>query len=385
MPDSKHHKPAIFFSHSSRDKDVINRLGAKLRKKTAGTIDVFIASDGQSIELGQNWVYEIQEALDRSKIMFVFLSPNSINDSKWVHFEAGYAYRMQSDKRLGGVVPVGILGADLTTVGFPLQLLQGFNVTSTAGLNNIIKKINDTLGSEHELLFSDDEFDEIFEDKPRKNKQILGEHSHRIERVKVIIDTKSNLTKATSMPADLAEYLAKNQISSVQHRGSRSKTISLSCGVDITGEFNSVANQDSQYLTTFDIVPYNFDKSIRVVETIAREHLGYNLSKSFLLCHFRASIGHLSNFTEIASHVHSEDYKLIPLNDSLVGFKTDRLDFFVTSVTHPGSSRTSAKAGFRLNCDLDDSWTSMGEMIEFLFARGILFEDHQASMGLPYQ
>jgi hypothetical protein len=65
--------------------------------------------------------------------MYVFLSPSAL-ESKWVPFESGYAYSREIR-----VVPVGILGVDLATIGPPLGLLQGFNISSGPGMNNLIK------------------------------------------------------------------------------------------------------------------------------------------------------------------------------------------------------------------------------------------------------
>src|SRR5688500_16747332 len=95
-------KPSVFLSHSSRDEQPLRALKELLLRYTGGAVDFFLSSDGESIPLGRNWVHEIQQALDSSQLMFVFISPNSLHSS-WLHFEAGYAY----SKRVR-VVPVAI-------------------------------------------------------------------------------------------------------------------------------------------------------------------------------------------------------------------------------------------------------------------------------------
>ena len=82
-------KPTIFFSHSSHDRELILPVKAKLDMITAQVLDIFMSSDGQSIPFGNNWVHRIEEGLDRAQIMFVFVTPASI-DSSWVYFEAGH-------------------------------------------------------------------------------------------------------------------------------------------------------------------------------------------------------------------------------------------------------------------------------------------------------
>ncbi len=81
-------KPTIFFSHSSKDKDLILPIKKKIENITANVIDIFMSSDGQSIPFGHNWVHKIEEGLNRTQIMFVFVTPTSINSS-WI-FRDGF-------------------------------------------------------------------------------------------------------------------------------------------------------------------------------------------------------------------------------------------------------------------------------------------------------
>lgn len=148
-------KPVIFFSHSSADKEPILKIKNRIMQITGGAVEIFQSSDGQSIRFGKNWVHAIEEALKRCKVMFVFLSPNSIN-SKWIYFEAGYVYSKEID-----VIPIGLMGVDLNEIQPPLSLLQGFNVKSAGGLNNILTVINRTFQFTFPEAFEDKEYDEI--------------------------------------------------------------------------------------------------------------------------------------------------------------------------------------------------------------------------------
>lgn len=128
-------KPTIFFSHSSKDRDLILPIKNKLIDITSGTMNIFMSSDGQSIPFGRNWISKIEEGLGNAKIMFVFVTPNSIN-SDWIYFEAGYAYSKGIE-----VIPVGI-GVHIGELNPPLNLLQGFDVLSYDSMNNFISIIN---------------------------------------------------------------------------------------------------------------------------------------------------------------------------------------------------------------------------------------------------
>lgn len=190
-------KPTIFFSHSSKDREILTLLKEKLIKKTGGTLDIFLSSDGQSIPFGQNWVTKIEDSLNQAKIMFVFISPHSI-DSNWIYFESGFSYSKGIE-----VIPVGFSGMDLGKLPPPLSLMQGFNVTSHEGLNNIIKVINTKFEFNIELSFTRMDFEQLtlmgeqkgiafrnelsFVDKIEfELRESIGEHSRSYSALEII-------------------------------------------------------------------------------------------------------------------------------------------------------------------------------------------------------
>ena len=138
-------KATIFFSHSSLDKENIIPIKNRLAEITAGVLNIFMSSDGQSIPFGNNWVHKIEKGLNEAKIMFVFVTPNSI-DSAWIYFETGFAYSKGIK-----VVPIGI-GVKIANLKPPLNLLQGFDIESVDSMNNLIDIIN----KEFELNFKSD-------------------------------------------------------------------------------------------------------------------------------------------------------------------------------------------------------------------------------------
>ena len=193
-------KPIVFLSHASSDEQLLKRLKESLAKKTGGAVTLFLSSDGQSIPLGRNWVHEIQQALDKSLLMFVFVSPNSLRSS-WVHFESGYAY----SKNIR-VVPGGVLGVDLLRVPAPLSLLQGFNLSSGAALNNLIAIINREFDHGHAESFSDDDFAAIFTLGNSESAMGLGaEISRSISGIRITLDGKG-VEDLDVVERDLADH-----------------------------------------------------------------------------------------------------------------------------------------------------------------------------------
>ena len=185
-------KPTIFFSHSSKDKENLIILKQLLLAKTGNTINVFLSSDGQSIPLGRNWVHKVQESLEDAKIMFSFVSHNALT-SHWTFFESGYAY----SKKIR-VIPVGILGLDLGSLPPPLSLLQGFNITSSDSLNNLIAVINDEFSCTFSENFTKTDYETVFPIQHSINSG-FGMFSELIETLKINIEDDALLDNRETM------------------------------------------------------------------------------------------------------------------------------------------------------------------------------------------
>ena len=147
-------KPTLFFSHSSKDKKIIMPIKEKIAQLTGNVFDIFMSSDGQSIPFGSNWVHKIEIGLQEAKIMFIFVTETSLS-SGWIYFESGFAYSKGIQ-----VIPVGV-GINIEDLNPPLNLLQGFNLTSSDSLNNFISIINKTFEYKFEENFSENDYFEI--------------------------------------------------------------------------------------------------------------------------------------------------------------------------------------------------------------------------------
>jgi len=193
------HKPILFLSHSSKDRDYLSKLKFQLIEKTGRTFEIFLSSDGQSMPLGKNWVHSVEKALNDSKLMFVFISPNSIN-SNWIYFESGFAYSKNIK-----VIPVGINGVDLNRVPAPLSLLQGFNINSEEGLNNLIAIINSEFEFSHKEIFNKQDFHQIHS---FLNESSTSNLINDIDYLEFIFSLKKNSNKG-SLFERLVKHLEK--------------------------------------------------------------------------------------------------------------------------------------------------------------------------------
>lgn len=267
-------KPTIFFSHSSKDKDVILSIKNKLDKSTGGVMDIFMSSDGQSIPFGTNWIHKIEDGLQAAKIMFVFVTENSIS-SGWIYFEAGYAYSKGIQ-----VIPVGI-GVDIGALKAPLNLLQGFNILSEDSLNNFITIINRTFDYRFESAFEHGDYLEVisnifsesfstikFEEVVGKAEcEIYGEQTVNGESVKYDIEKLFN---------DIVSYLETNNIPfSRNDKYYSERTVCVVAnGVKMiyrketptTGVNRS--SYDNCAKISFSVSPYNFLKAFTLLKNL---------------------------------------------------------------------------------------------------------------------
>jgi len=116
----------------------------------------FFQVTDKALRLGYNWVHEIESALDRAKVMFVFVTQNSIN-SDWILFETGHAYA----KKIC-VAPICV-DVEINELSAPLNLLQGSKFESCQSLNNIIRIINSEFEKSYSEDFTSEEYDKIME------------------------------------------------------------------------------------------------------------------------------------------------------------------------------------------------------------------------------
>ena len=192
---SANKKPVVFLSHSSRNKKELAALKDLLDKRAAGSIDFFLSSDGQSITFGHNWIVSISDALADAKLMFVFLSAESVN-SRWIHFEAGYAH-----SRGIQVVPVCLRGLSFEKVSEPLRLLQGFSLHSAGAMGNLARICNDVLKLKLPEEFSDADFKVIQRSRPGRD-GFFGEFTDLISGV----DCHANIPFAGDLQAAIEEF-----------------------------------------------------------------------------------------------------------------------------------------------------------------------------------
>jgi hypothetical protein len=351
-------KPIVFLSHSSIDEIPLRTLKDILVKKTGGAIDLFLSSDGESIPLGRNWVHEIEQALDKSKLMFVFVSPSSIRSS-WIHFESGYAY----SKGIS-VVPIGILGIDLGQIAPPLSLLQGFNITSVSGLNNLIAIINKSFEHSHDEAFTLEEFDSIFAvSTSNKNLSIMKRFAGAINNIQIISNDRGD----TELEM-LAQFLEGQGV----EYNKWTKTITT-YGVTAAIKQNYVDRK--HYL---EIIISN--ELAKVTLPIISEFMINTLSASeeilLIEIEFVNTVSLFQGYHNITARLYGTEISL-GIDETLqykdITFKLDRKTWFSNEGVVQGNAylRIDCKVGHLNSLDLEG-------LLEILFAQGVLWIEGDA-------
>lgn len=288
-------KPTLFFSHSSKDKEMVLAIKNKVMQYTSGTLEIFQSSDGESIPFGTNWIHKVEEGLKEAKVMFVFITEQSIS-SGWIYFEAGYAYSKDVH-----VIPVGI-GVSVGDLKAPLNLLQGFNITSADSLNNFLTIINREFNYSFPAQFTDDDFNEIVSYSPGSktthmqfddivksiNYQLLAEYSDG-QGGKVQYDIATYFEKIVqylkdnSIPYSLADPYRQQYRKCIIVQGLR---IIFEASSDPKQSINGRAERVGQIIV--NISPMNFERSFDLYQKLSallneknRFYLNIRLNESY--------------------------------------------------------------------------------------------------------
>ena len=309
-------KQTVFFSHSSKDKDALIAFKNRFCEITCGVIKVFMSSDGESIPFGSNWVHKIDEGLKSAKIMFIFVTPNSILSS-WIYFEAGYAYSRDIK-----VIPVG-LGVDVTLLKPPLNLLQGFNVNSAESLNNFIAVINREISTSFSESFSEKDFSSITA-SIYNNSEVIDVFSDIRFGINSRITDVEEVTDIEQLFTDLIIYLERSEIAySKSHELGRDKLLTRGIMVE-----KFIRKNSSDDYLNIHISPYNLGMSLDIVKHWLAEY--YNRSTSYLHLYPNKNITLLSDEMSISSIIHSRLDTFSIIQDKTNRYQFKSISFSIT-------------------------------------------------------
>lgn len=269
-------KPVVFFSHSSKDAELVKLIKDRLNEAYNGAIDFFVSSDGQSIPYGSNWVDEIHKNLNNAKLLFIILTPNSYQ-APWLYYESGFVL----GKNDVDTIPVSI-GVKLDSISGPLGFRQGFNVNDEQGLNNIISILNDHLDlTRRNDVFTTDDFSQIMRLLGLDDSLSIAEYFYTIQASTGLTVRHSNIpdeanNNTTQDQIEHYRQTSQQLIDQLQQNGSLSKAVGqvagpgtqhyrtirdgVSIGIDSINENYSPSAMYESLNVTITASPFALDK-----------------------------------------------------------------------------------------------------------------------------
>ena len=224
--------------------------------------------------------------------MFVFVTETSLS-SGWIYFEAGFAYSKGIQ-----VVPVGI-GVNIGSLKPPLNLLQGFNITSGDSLNNFVSIINREFSCSFPESFVENDFYAIQKAIEGDNGGISKIRDFMngafFDMVPKYIQSDGNEVEhdIDSIYEKIVEYLDSNKIpySKLTLQNSdismtfEGITLKYHQKTDAPGKSPYLSNINNSFIR-YKISLYNFEKSFELLKTLVSVS-GYR--SSYIKFHFRTN------------------------------------------------------------------------------------------------
>jgi hypothetical protein len=132
-------KPTIFISHIAEEKEIAKALKEFLDQKFLKTVDVFVSSHQESVQLGDDWLTTIKKSMIDCQLVIILCSPISIS-RPWVNFEAGAGWVKNIP-----VIPLCHSGLTPGTLPVPVNSFQGGLLNSEDDIAKVFSRIADLL------------------------------------------------------------------------------------------------------------------------------------------------------------------------------------------------------------------------------------------------
>jgi hypothetical protein len=132
-------KMTLFVSHIHEEKELADDLKKFLESSFLGMVEVFLASDSESISLGSRWLDNISDALNKCRLLLVLCSKSALS-RPWINFEAGAGWIRRIK-----VIPLCHTDLEPQLLPIPLRLLQGATLSDKEGVANLLRTIAEEL------------------------------------------------------------------------------------------------------------------------------------------------------------------------------------------------------------------------------------------------
>jgi hypothetical protein len=146
----------VFVSHISEEAGVADWLKETLNRDFLQIFEVFVSSDTESIDAGDDWFESVRSGLERAQVLIVLCSRASVL-RPWVNFELGAAWMRGTP-----IVPVCHSGMTPGNLPSPLSKRQALDLRDPDGLERLYRR----LASEFECGVPSRDFAELAHEVP---------------------------------------------------------------------------------------------------------------------------------------------------------------------------------------------------------------------------
>ncbi len=138
-------KAEVFISHITDEAPVAEALKLFIKSSFGDRVEVFVASDYDSIGTGDDWFRAIVDSISRATVTIVLLSHESTRRS-WINFETGYSYGRADAAGHRRIVPLRFRGLEAGDVGFPLAHFHIRKLIDKTALTGMLATISEAAG-----------------------------------------------------------------------------------------------------------------------------------------------------------------------------------------------------------------------------------------------
>lgn len=126
----------IFLSYTTADREIVSEIGDAMNARQIQTW-----MDYKRLKAGQNWDFEIRKALDKSSIIIIFISNNSVAKNGYVQKELRIALSKSEDKIIDDIYIIPVLIDDDVVVPEQIRHLQFIKYSDGDFINKLCGSI----------------------------------------------------------------------------------------------------------------------------------------------------------------------------------------------------------------------------------------------------
>lgn len=138
-------KPNVFISHITEEKELALILKEEIKNRFFNGFNIFVSSDGNSIEAGSEWFNTISKNLKSADIMIVLTSKEAVN-RPWISFELGVGWSKSIP-----TIPLCHTDMIVGQLPSPINQLQALSASNKENISQLFRIMNEKINQSTDL------------------------------------------------------------------------------------------------------------------------------------------------------------------------------------------------------------------------------------------